>query len=498
MQMQFHTKPLQCLQRIKEEVQTREQTQELRLTENLPDIGSVLGAWGQLLIRGKEWYSGEMDLSCGVMVCVLYQPEDGTEPRMVESWIPFQFQWDLPQTEHDGKIHVSCLLRSVDARVTAARKMMLRATVSVLGEAWTSGEVEVAQTDEVPEDIRLLKRIYPVMLTREAGEKAFVMEEELTVPASVPPIEKLLRFSLNPEVTEEKVLSGKVVFRGIGQLHILYQGTDGKLHTWDFEVPFSQYSDLDHDYEQEAQARICMGVTALELEADPEGRLHLRAGLTGQYVISDRTRLELVEDAYSIGRSVTVQREELTLPVVLDEQTKTLRGEQSVAMECSYVIDTAFYPDQPRLTRDAEGINAELSGQFQVLYYDSNGMLCGASPKWSGAYSTPADENAQVQIITTPSGIPQTAVSGEMNMWADMRLDIQTTALQSFPMVTGIETGEILKPDPGRPSLIIRSVGSNTLWEIAKETGSTEEVIRKANHLTADPKEDQLLLIPVL
>ena len=109
-----------------------------------------------------------------------------------------------------------------------------------------------------------------------------------------------------------------------------------------------------------------------------------------------------------------------------------------------------------------------------------------------------ADPNAQVQLTLTPRGVPQGAVGADVNLWSDMQIGIQTTASQGLPMVTGMEAGEMMKPDPGRPSLIIRSVGNNTLWEIAKETGSTEEAIRKANRLTEDPKEDQLLLIPVL
>lgn len=375
---------------------------------------------------------------------------------------------------------------------------MLRASTSVLGEAWVTGEGEVAHADEAPEDIRLLKRTYPVMLPREAGEKAFIMDEELRFPTSAPKMEKLLRFSLQPELIDQKVLSGKVVFRGMGLLHILYKGADGGLCTWDFEVPFSQFSDLDWEYEPDAHARICIGVTSLELDPGPEGQLHLRAGLTGQYVISDRTNLELVEDAYSTARSVTVQKEELTLPVILEEQTQTVHGELSATMDCSRVIDMAFYPDQPRLSRGPEGVAVELCGQFQMLYYDHNGMLCGATPKWNNTWSIPADIGSQVQITLTPSGVPQAAVGADITMWSDMLLGIQTTASQGLPMVTGIEAGEPVKPDPGRPSLIIRRVGNNTLWEIAKESGSTEEAIRKANHLLEDPKEDQLLLIPVL
>ena len=64
-------------------------------------------------------------------------------------------------------------------------------------------------------------------------------------------------------------------------------------------------------------------------------------------------------------------------------------------------------------------------------------------------------------------------------------------------MVTGVEMGEQIKPDPNRPSLILRRAGSQLLWEIAKETGSTVEAIRTANGLKEEPAAGQMLLIPV-
>ena len=57
--------------------------------------------------------------------------------------------------------------------------------------------------------------------------------------------------------------------------------------------------------------------------------------------------------------------------------------------------------------------------------------------------------------------------------------------------------GDFKEPDPGRPSLVLRRVGQNTLWEIAKQTGSTMEAIVKANALEGDPDPSQMLLIPI-
>jgi LysM repeat protein len=38
---------------------------------------------------------------------------------------------------------------------------------------------------------------------------------------------------------------------------------------------------------------------------------------------------------------------------------------------------------------------------------------------------------------------------------------------------------------------------TDSLWELAKETGSTMDAIRKANGLTQEPRQGQMLLIPV-
>jgi hypothetical protein len=64
-------------------------------------------------------------------------------------------------------------------------------------------------------------------------------------------------------------------------------------------------------------------------------------------------------------------------------------------------------------------------------------------------------------------------------------------------MVTGLEIGEINAADPGRPSLILRRAGNDSLWDIAKSSGSTMDAIRKANALEEEPNPAQMLLIPI-
>ena len=83
-------------------------------------------------------------------------------------------------------------------------------------------------------------------------------------------------------------------------------------------------------------------------------------------------------------------------------------------------------------------------------------------------------------------------------MKAELPLELASAAKQQLPVVTGLTLGEERRPDPSRPCLILRRVGSESLWQLAKEAHSTTAAIREANGLQNEPAPGQLLLIPVV
>ena len=104
MEFEFQKSACPCLETVLREVQNVEQTQEIKLPDGMPDIGRVLAAWGQTILRGKEWRSDSVSFSGGMMVWILYAPEDGSEERCIDGWIPFQMKWDLPERTEEGSI----------------------------------------------------------------------------------------------------------------------------------------------------------------------------------------------------------------------------------------------------------------------------------------------------------------------------------------------------------------------------------------------------------
>lgn len=498
MEVTFQNQGCACLNPVLCQVRSAEQSQEIKLTEGMPDVGRILTAWGQPILRGKEWGSDGLSVTGGMMVWVLYAPEDGSRERCLDAWIPFQLGFELPEELPEGKISLGMLPRAVEARSISPRKIQVRASVSLMCQAFVPLEVPVAVPQNLPPDVELLRSTYPVRLIKEAGEKAFSQEETLSLPDSAPVPEEVICCRAEPRVTDRKVMSQKLVFRGSTGVHLCYRCREGQLHSWDFDLPFSQYAELAGEYGQDAQAEFVLCPTALELELDEEGRINLKCGIAAQYTLSDREQLELVEDAYSPGRELQVQLSTLELPVNLDSRRETMYAEQTLPGEGSLVVDARFLPEYPRQRREGMQTVLEQNGTFQILYYGEDGALHAGSARWEGSLPVQADEKVDLWAVPMPVS-PQAAIGGNgMTVKAELPLELTASTVEQLPAVTGLNLGEPRKPEAGRPSLILCRAGERSLWEMAKASGSTVNSIREANELQGEPAPGQMLLIPIL
>ncbi|MBR3950135.1 MAG: DUF3794 domain-containing protein [Oscillospiraceae bacterium] len=496
MEQGFERTGIAYLDTVLEEVQNTEQTQEIRIPDGMPDVGKILCAWGQVILRGKEWREGSVSCSGGLMVWVLYAPEDGSRERCLESWIPFQLRWDIPEGIPEGKIHLGLLTRFVDARAISPRKLMVRAGIAGRVQVLCPGEAELYRRAEVP-GMQLLHSTYPLRLNREAGEKTFELEESLAVPDSVPVPEELVYYRMEPKVTEKKILSDKLMFRGKGELHLLYRSEEGQLHSWDFEIPFSQLAPLEKEHGPEAQAELSLVNVELGLDLDDEGRMRLKGAMAGQYVISDRILVEMTEDAYLPGKRLRLEKREVELPVILQQRRENIYAEQTLSADANLVVDTCFLPDHPRQRRMEDGVDMEIPGGLQVLYYGPDGALGSVSGKWTGQHRMGADGESSLAPLPLTAQAHTLTGNGQLIVKLELPLEITASARQRLEMVTDIEPGETVAPDPNRPTLILRRAGEERLWDLAKGSGTTVEAIRRINRLAGEPEPGQLLLIPV-
>ena len=495
MELQFEKRELSCLTQAIRGIKEQEVTQEIRLPDSMPDVGRILAGWGQVVLRGKEWQGNRMAASGGVQATMLYAPEDGTEPRVVGTWIPFQMKWEVSDVEREGPMRMMPLLRFIDGRNLSARKILVRAGVACLGEGLIRHRAEIFSPPPVPEDVELLRRSYPLRLPKEAGEKSFSMEETLEVGGV--PVQEILSYTIHPEVTESRISGDQVILRGLGRLHLVYRCQEGRIRTKDFEVPFSQLGEVEGHYDQDTTVETIMAVTGLELDLAEEN-LNLKCSLTAQYLLSQRTMVELVADAYSPHREVGIRQEELYLPTILDETRERIHAQGNFSDMRMEVADGVFWPGFPQTSRTGDRAELEIPGRFQILGYNDEGNLRSATSRWEGRMTIAADERSRMDAIALPTGEVQWRAGGNgVEVHGEVEVRTVTQSRRGLPMITGLELGAMRELDQMRPSLILCRPGGRDVWQIARECGASPTAIRTANNLREEPEGEKMLLIPI-
>lgn len=498
MEIKFNKQPLRYMRQILAQVQTQEQTQELKLPDGYPDIGRVLGCWGQAVLRGKEWRRSSMSASGGVMAWVMYAPEDGTQPRILDAWLPFQCRWDLAENAEDGRMCIVPILSELDGRNVSARKIILRAGVDLLGQAVQSASVDLTTPAGVPEDVQLQTKNYPMELPMEAGERQVHIEELLTLPSDCPAVARVISYELLPSVSEQKILANRMVFRGNAVFGLRYLDDNGVMQHWIYDIPFSDYTELDQDYDTTASAWIVPVLTALEVDSMENGQLQLRGSVAAQYTVFDRMILPITQDAFSPHRDIQTQAEPLQLPVLLDQCEVELPVRAVLQTPIQQVVDTVMRSKYPVLSANENGMNISLSGVCQILFRDGEGTLSSENVRYEQMLPFDSDyENRVALWMGSPAASVYTQGIDELAVKTDYPIKAFSYCAGSIPMITGLEAGERKEADPNRPSMILKRAGEEDLWSMAKKYGSTVEAIRAANKLSDEPQEGMMLLVPV-
>ena len=233
--------------------------------------------------------------------------------------------------------------------------------------------------------------------------------------------------------------------------------------------------------------------------AQPEQKLNFAVQLLAQCAVSRTQSVTLIEDAYAIGAAFTPQWADVALESRLDAQTlrqtlrDTLRGEvQSVA-------DCAAYLGLPVQTRTQGGVQLEVPAFVNLLYYDREDALQGASARLSAQSDVALAQEGQ--CIVQPALLPDTYAAPAPD-GAEVRCECQLF-VQCFSAGT-LRTlcGGTLEAEPrpaSRPAVIVRRAERTAaLWELAKAYGACADAIRSANDLTGvEVTAGQIVLIPM-
>lgn len=500
MELSFQSHPYHFLRSVMQEVRFQEETAEIIVPDSYPDIATIADCYAEAILRGKDCRDGSVTVAGGIKGVILYNAEDQSYARDLEVYIPFAVKFEHLALTSNAQVHCNMQVRSVDARMINSRKAMLRVNISCEITAYEEGIDVRYHLDGNYPALQTKETVYTTTVPMETAERSFTINDTIELPLGRPSVSRIYEFRCRPELTDEKLVGNKAVFKGILRCKILYLAENETLCIHEQNFVFSQYCELHTDYDDETvHTQFMITGYDLESEAGTDRQISVSINILAQCVVNGTKSVTVIEDAYCVGHTLTPQWSECVLEGYLDQQNTTQVIRHRLPGELREILDTTIYWDHPEIVRSTDRMTVKVPATICVLGSDEKGILQMLTAKSEAVYDMALSDGAACHASAVPVGEVLSSLDpGGAEVRGSVLISISCFSREKLRSLCGGEIEE-LEADSGCPALIVRAVEKETtLWELAKTYGTTIGDIMAANQLESNVLlRDSMLLLPI-
>lgn len=468
---------------------THEETLETAIPDYCPDMGRIVETAGQLCLRTITARNGTVELKGAVRVTVLYTSEESVGLRSLTQSVPFTCAAENRTLAACQVLWAAGRLLLCEAQALTPRRISLRLMPEWTVCGYACATVRLCTGAEEDPALRLRRQERRLCLTTAVAERECSVTGEVMVPAGQPSPEDLLLCRLYPRVSACQIVGSKLLVKGEITVSALYRCQQQKLHTYTGTVSFSQIVDSPtEDGEAEVtawpqlvggEARLLRSEEAAGFAVTAELRLLLRA--TRQETVT------CVTDLYSTRCGTQVETAEAVLPLAPEapEQQEAVQHLDFGRQRPFVYVTEAFCA--PAAAEDGTPCADVL---LRLLYLDEE--------------EAPAvtERTARLPVRAGEScaccGAPEVAfAAGGCDVRQAVCLSPAAVPRETLTAVSAVQLLPEEESGGRRPSLVMRRMTpEETLWDVAKQYRTDEELIRTVNRLEEGETPERMLLIP--
>lgn len=487
---------------------TQEETAETIVPDYCPDIARIIETTGQVYLHSRELRDGRGSISGTVRVSVLYTPEGEAGIRTLELNIPFTAEAEGRGLPESGILLAETETELLEARLLNPRKVFTHCRLVTRMAGYRREPLCFTDDAEAGEELQVEKKLdtqHAVLLTH-ISEKDFTFSDQMSLSSGREGAAELLSHRADAAVTETKIVGGKLLFKGIFQVDLLYRTADGRCQAASGELPFSQLLELEGAAEG-AEACVLLQITGADLQidgGDEEGReITVTLYAHAAALVRRSQELTLLSDLYSTAYDLTYEARPLELTAFHQSLTRrqNVRETLEIGVVAESVLAVTVTCGAVSVTREGEAAVLRTGASVRALYLDEGGVplvaercvdvSCQLDLPESCHVAAQAVCRAEVQSSLTDRGI-------EVRFPVDFQAEAESRVKRVCVSAAKLDT-DAPRETAGAPSLVLRCLGKQeTAWDLAKRYNTTIGVILAANQLEAegDISRDQLLLIP--
>lgn len=461
---------------------------DMIVPDSKPDILNTICTSGVVSIYKKEAQDEKVRLDGAINTYIMYMP-DGTDDmvRGLNTTIDFSENLSVQNCKEGMNVISDVNVKSIEGKVINGRKIGIKAALEVTLKIYLNEDVEVINEIQNENDIQILKEDMTVDSLVGQGETKIYAKDNIQID-NMDNLAEILKAQVCITDKDIKISYNKVLTKSEADIRIMYLTEDNRINCVMYKIPVVGFIDIQNVTEE----NICdvnyeIRNIIIKPNSQEEHSIYVEIEIGVACYVYEKKQINLIQDMYSPAQNIEFEKKQIMAMTNKQNVTdvKSIREKVNFKdIEGLSLIDVDVMPMIINENKINSKILYEAELNLKFIFQNSRTQITIKDAKIPFEYTVEnlqngenLNTNSNVEIKSKDFIIQD---GGDINCNIDVQTDTSMYRSANINMIDRIEEkGDREEQDYSIVIYIVKK--GDTLWNIAKEFGSTVDSIARAN-----------------
>ena len=463
---------------------------DMIVPDSKPDILDTICTSGVVSIYKKEVQDEKVRLDGCINTYIMYMPDGADDMvRGLNTTVDFSESISVPEARDGMSVVSEVSIKSIEAKVINGRKVGVKAALEVRLKIYSNEDVEIVNEIQNRDDIQILKEDLKVNSLIGQGETKIYAKDNIQID-NIDDLAEILKAQISLTDKDIKVSYNKVLTKAEAEIKIMYLTEDNRINTINYKIPVVGFIDIPNVSED----NICdvnyeIKNIIIKPNAQEEHSIYVEMEIEVKCYVYENKQINLIQDLYSPNEKLEFDNKQIS--AIIDKQNKIdvkqIRENVNFQdVDGLKLIDVDVSASILNETKINSKILYEAELNMKFLFENSKSQIIVKEAKIPFEYTLENLQNGEslntdnVIYIKNQDFILQDGGNVDCNIDLQIATNMYRTA--NINTIDNIqENGDREEQDYSIVIYVVKK--GDTLWNIAKQFGSTVESIAKVNDI---------------
>lgn len=471
---------------------------DMIVPDSKPDILNTICTSGVVSVYKKEAQEGKVRMDGAINTYIMYMP-DGTDDtvRGINTTIDFSENINVSNCIDGMNVISDVNVKSIEAKVINGRKVGIKATLEVNLKIYLNEDVEIINEIQNENDVQILKEDLILNSLVGQGETKIYAKDNIQID-NMDNLAEILKAQVCLVDKDVKISYNKVLTKSEAEIKIMYLTEDNRINTINYKIPVVGFIDIQNVTEENiCDVQYEIRNIIIKPNSQEEHSIYVEIEIEVVCCVYEEKQINLIQDMYSTSQNLSFEKKQIITMTNKQNVTDIKQIREKISLndiEGLNLIDVDVTPIIINENKINSKILYEAELNLKFVFQDSRTQITIKDAKIPFDYTVEnlqngesLNTNCNMEVKSQDFIIKD---GGDINCNIDLQVDTNMYRTANLNMIDSIEeNGEREEQDYSIAIYIVKK--GDTLWNIAKEFGSTVDGIARVNGI-----EDRNLIMP--